>query len=180
MPKRLAESDPAKPVSDAIGSGPFVFVKEEWVPGTKIVYRNSTDTCRGKSPRAPSRAARSPRSTASNGTSCAIPLRRSMACARRGSTSGAAAARRRNQRQSVKGLVVKKLNPLGDHGVFIINHLQPPFDKPQARQALLRMIKQTDYLSAIATDPEYYQACKSFLACNTPYQTMRAAKSSRQ
>jgi len=67
---------------------------------------------------------------------------------------GAAAARRRNQRQVRQRLVVKKLNPLGDHGVFIINHLQPPFDKPQARQALLRMIKQTDYLSAIATDPE--------------------------
>jgi len=27
------------PVSDPIGSGPFVFVKEEWVPGTKVVYR---------------------------------------------------------------------------------------------------------------------------------------------
>ena len=37
MPKRLADSDPNKAVTDATGSGPFVFVKEEWVPGTKVV-----------------------------------------------------------------------------------------------------------------------------------------------
>src|SRR5262249_50697106 len=65
---------------------------------------------------------------------------------------------------------VKNVNPLGDHGVFIINHLQPPFNKQPARQALLRMISQADYLKAIATDPEFYRPCKSFVACGTPYE----------
>jgi peptide/nickel transport system substrate-binding protein len=39
MPKALADTDPAKPVAEPVGSGPFVFVKEEWVPGTKVVYK---------------------------------------------------------------------------------------------------------------------------------------------
>jgi peptide/nickel transport system substrate-binding protein len=172
MPKRLAESDPAKPVSDPVGSGPFVFVKEEWVPGTKIVYRKFDRYVPRKDPpsafaggkiakvdRVEWHVVRDP-FTALNGVRSGEfdfweqpPLDLAI------------------NAKTIKGLVVKKVNPLGDHGVFIINHLQPPFDKPQARQALLRMIKQTDYLKAIATDPEYYLPCKSFLACNTPYQT---------
>ena len=38
MPKRLAETDPFEQVPDSIGSGPYVFVKDEWVPGSKVVY----------------------------------------------------------------------------------------------------------------------------------------------
>src|SRR3982751_2842939 len=38
MPKRVAETDPTKQIDDFIGSGPFVFVKDEWKPGDKTVY----------------------------------------------------------------------------------------------------------------------------------------------
>ena len=38
MPKRVAETDPNKQISDFTGSGPFVFVKDEWKPGDKTVY----------------------------------------------------------------------------------------------------------------------------------------------
>src|ERR1044072_5214377 len=38
MPKRIAETDPFKQIEDATGSGPFIFVKEEWKPGEKTVY----------------------------------------------------------------------------------------------------------------------------------------------
>src|SRR5215211_904799 len=43
MPKRLAETDPFKQVPEIIGSGPFKFVKEEWVPGSKVVYAKNAD-----------------------------------------------------------------------------------------------------------------------------------------
>jgi peptide/nickel transport system substrate-binding protein len=33
MPKRVAETDPFKQIDDYVGSGPFVFKKEEWKPG---------------------------------------------------------------------------------------------------------------------------------------------------
>jgi peptide/nickel transport system substrate-binding protein len=38
MPKRVADGDPNTQLSDTVGSGPFVFKKDEWKPGDKAVY----------------------------------------------------------------------------------------------------------------------------------------------
>ena len=38
MPKRVAETDPNTQITDATGSGPFIFKKDEWKPGEKAVY----------------------------------------------------------------------------------------------------------------------------------------------
>ncbi len=38
MPKRIADTDPNTQISDAIGSGPFIFKKDEWKAGEKAVY----------------------------------------------------------------------------------------------------------------------------------------------
>ena len=37
MPKAIAETDPFKQIESAVGSGPFIFRKEQWVPGSKVV-----------------------------------------------------------------------------------------------------------------------------------------------
>ena len=39
MPKRVAETPPNEQIKDFTGSGPFVFAKDEWKPGSKIVYK---------------------------------------------------------------------------------------------------------------------------------------------
>jgi peptide/nickel transport system substrate-binding protein len=38
MPERVAKTDPFKQITDATGSGPFKFVKEDWVAGAKAVW----------------------------------------------------------------------------------------------------------------------------------------------
>ena len=43
MPERIAKTDAFQNITEAIGSGPFKFVKEEWVPGNKVVYVKNTD-----------------------------------------------------------------------------------------------------------------------------------------
>ena len=43
MPERLAKTDPYEQIAEAIGSGPFKFVKEEWEPGHKAVFVRNTD-----------------------------------------------------------------------------------------------------------------------------------------
>ena len=43
MPERIAKTDAFTAITDATGSGPFKFVKEEWVPGSKVVYVKNTD-----------------------------------------------------------------------------------------------------------------------------------------
>jgi len=43
MPERIALTDPFTQITDPVGSGPFKFVKEEWVPGSKVVYVRNLD-----------------------------------------------------------------------------------------------------------------------------------------
>ena len=43
MPERIAKTDAFTAITDATGSGPFKFVKEQWVPGNKVVYVKNTD-----------------------------------------------------------------------------------------------------------------------------------------
>src|SRR3546814_10424756 len=43
MPKRLAETDAYTQVPEIIGSGPFKFEKDQWVPGSKVVYTKFAD-----------------------------------------------------------------------------------------------------------------------------------------
>lgn len=38
MPARFARQDSKEPVTDPIGSGPFMFNKKKWVPGSKAVF----------------------------------------------------------------------------------------------------------------------------------------------
>src|SRR3954466_4505711 len=38
MPRRVAETDPGKQITDLTGSGPFIFKRDEWRPGEKVVY----------------------------------------------------------------------------------------------------------------------------------------------
>jgi len=38
MPKRVAETDPNKQITEFIGSGPFIFKQDEWKPGEKMVF----------------------------------------------------------------------------------------------------------------------------------------------
>ena len=38
MPKRIADTDPGKQISEFIGSGPFIFKTDEWKPGDRTVY----------------------------------------------------------------------------------------------------------------------------------------------
>ena len=43
MPERIAKTDPNQQITDATGSGPFIFEKDEWVPGNKVVYVKNPD-----------------------------------------------------------------------------------------------------------------------------------------
>src|SRR6266478_2878959 len=43
MPERLAKTDAYQQIPEAIGSGPYKFVRDEWVPGSKAVFVKNTD-----------------------------------------------------------------------------------------------------------------------------------------
>jgi peptide/nickel transport system substrate-binding protein len=52
MPTRLAEIDPMKQIPEAIGSGPFKFMADERIPGSRVVFsRNATYVPRQRHPK---------------------------------------------------------------------------------------------------------------------------------
>jgi peptide/nickel transport system substrate-binding protein len=90
MPERLAKTDAFQQIPEAIGSGPFKFVKEEWEPGHKAVFVKTPTTCRAKRRRALRPVAKSRRSTASSGSIFPTPRppqRRSTQAKRIGTSS---------------------------------------------------------------------------------------------
>jgi peptide/nickel transport system substrate-binding protein len=43
LPARVAATPPDEQIKETIGSGPFIFVKEEWQPGHRVVYVRNPD-----------------------------------------------------------------------------------------------------------------------------------------
>jgi peptide/nickel transport system substrate-binding protein len=172
MPKRLAETDPFTQIPEVIGSGPFMFQADEWVPGSKVVYvRNPDYVPRDEPPSAAAggKIAKVDRvewhyipdpSTAMNALINGevdyyenpppdlVPLLR-----------------------NAPGVVVEVLDPLGNQGMLRLNHLHPPFDNQKIRQAVLKTIDQEQYMRAAIGNPEFYRECLSYYACGSPLES---------
>jgi peptide/nickel transport system substrate-binding protein len=169
MPERLAQTDAFTQITEAVGSGPFKFVKDEWVPGNKVVYVKNTDYVPRKEK--PSWAAGGKVAKVDRVEWVYIP-----------DAATAAAAIQAGEvdwwqqlpsdlvpvLQKNKDVVVANVDPLGSIGVMRFNHLQPPFNNPKMRQAVLWVIDQKEFMTAVAADPKNWKTCFSYYACDTP------------
>jgi peptide/nickel transport system substrate-binding protein len=177
MPKRHAETDPFKQIPEVIGSGPFKFVKEEWVPGSKVVYVKNPDY----KPRseAPDSAAGGKLVKVDRVEWLYIPDPQT---AMNALINGEVDYYENPPVDFVPvlskaaGVKVEVLDPLGNQGMVRMNHLHPPFNNLKARQAVLKLINQEDYMRAAIGDPKYYKPCHSLFACGTPLATEAGAE----
>ncbi len=172
MPERLANTDPNTQITEVIGSGPFRFVKAEWVPGSKVVYEKFADYVPRKEP--PSQAAGGKVVKVDRVEMDYLP-----------DASVAANALVKGEvdllaslsadlvpfLQSSPEVTVTPNDPLGYQLFMIVNHTQPPFDKPEARQALMWATKQSDFLASIDGDPKHWQECPAVFGCGTPNES---------
>jgi peptide/nickel transport system substrate-binding protein len=169
MPKRFAETDPFKQIAEPIGSGPFKFVKEEWVPGSKVVYVKNADYVPRKEP--PSAAAGGKVVKIDRVEWLYIPDPQT---AMNALINGEVDYYENPPVDFVPvlakapGVKIETLDKLGTQGMLRMNHLHPPFDKLKVRQAVLKLINQQDYMRAAIGDPHYYKECFSYYACGTP------------
>ena len=68
-----------------------------------------------------------------------------------------------------RDITVRKFDPFGVVGVVVFNHLQPPFDNPKLRRALLPALDQNAYLSAvIGNQPDFKRAGVGVFTPETP------------
>ena len=72
--------------------------------------------------------------------------------------------------ESDPNIKVEVLNKTGNYGIMRLNFLHPPFDKPEARQAMLYLIDQEEFMKATFGNPKYYKKCPSNFACGTPME----------
>jgi peptide/nickel transport system substrate-binding protein len=176
MPERIAKTDAFKNIDDPTGSGPFRFVRAEWVPGNKVVYVKNTDYVPRKEPP----------SWASGGKVVKVDRVEWIYIPDSATAAAALNAGEADWWEQLppdlipllernKQITVKNIDPLGSMGLMRFNFLHPPFNNPKMRQALLYAVNQQDYVIGIAGNPKNGHPCYSYFTCGTPLASEVAA-----
>ena len=164
--------DPFTVISETIGSGPFKFIKGEYVPGAKVAYEKNRDYV--------------PRSEPASGFSGGkVAKLDRIEFVMIPDTSTAYAALRSGEVDFLDApsldlistvekdpnIVVGEVWPIDTYGVIRPNHLHPPFNNVKARMALAYMVNQADYMTAAYGDRKWWGECFAFWVCGTPNGT---------
>ena len=170
MPERIAATDPYRAITEAVGSGPYRFLPDEYVSGARCAYAKFD----GYRPRpepidwgAGGKVAHYPRI---EWTVMPDPATASAAL-RNGEVDwweqpladllpGLAKA----------GIKLQVDQPGGRHAFARVNHLHPPFNDRKARQAFMMAVNQEDHMQASqGDDPSLWAVCRSPYPNGTPY-----------
>ncbi|MER8615132.1 ABC transporter substrate-binding protein [Mesorhizobium sp. M1216] len=71
--------------------------------------------------------------------------------------------------ESDPNLALQVMDKGGQAMLARMNCLHKPFDNVKARQAILHLVNQEEYLSVLAPDPKYGRTITSIFGTNTPY-----------
>jgi peptide/nickel transport system substrate-binding protein len=177
MPERVAKTDPMTQIKEHIGSGPFRFLRDEWVPGARAAWAKFEDYV----PR------QEPVSGIAGGRVAKVD-RLEWAIISDPATASAAMMRGEHDYwdqvlfdliptlQRSGNLVVQSRVAGGTYGMLRFNQLHPPFNNPELRLAVASAVDQSDYMRAVAgDDPENWATCLSFFACGKPYASDEGA-----
>ncbi|MGE0315307.1 MAG: ABC transporter substrate-binding protein [Lautropia sp.] len=170
MPERLAKTDPSKPVTEMIGSGPYRFLKDEYVSGDRVAYAKFD--------------AYKPRSEKPDWTSGGkvahfdrlewhvIP-----------DQATAAAALQAGEVDWVESVIpdllpllrankdveVMRRDPLGLMAVMRFNHQTAPFNNVKLRQAVLAAVEQEPYMLSVTDgEKDSWRQCLAMFPCGMP------------
>lgn len=172
MPARVAAGDPFKPIQDTTGSGPFVFVRDAWVPGSRAVYRRNA-----------AYVARSEPASGTAGGKRALVDQVEILSISNPQTAALALLKGEVDyletpgvdflpMLTARGIHTLRTNVLGAPGMIRMNQLYPPFNDERARQALLYLVDQEEFLQAMFPDPALILVCHAFFVCGSPQETM--------
>jgi peptide/nickel transport system substrate-binding protein len=174
MPKRVAETDPAKQIEDATGSGPFIFRKDEWKPGSRAVYVKNPKYKPRPEPVSGFAGGKTPKVDrvewhwiADAQTQINALLSGEIDMIEAPPHDLLPLLTKSND------VALKVLAPMGRQYAFRFNVLHKPFDNPKIRQAVFHAFNQKEFLDATVGNPDYYQPCKSIYPCGSPLETAK-------
>ncbi|MDR8730114.1 ABC transporter substrate-binding protein [Burkholderia pseudomultivorans] len=169
MPARLAATPPSTQVTEMVGSGPFRFMAKERVPGSLAVYQKFD----GYVPR-------EGQSSFSSGPKIAYLDRVEWHTIPDPATAAAAIQSGEMDwweeptpdllpvMKSNSNVILNVYDKGGWMTMLRMNHLNPPFDNPAIRRAVLSGIVQTDYmLAAMGEDRNRWRAPVGFFLPNS-------------
>jgi peptide/nickel transport system substrate-binding protein len=155
MPERVAKTDPNQQITDTTGSGPFIFKKDEWVPGSKVVYLKNPYYVPRKEPAdglAGGKVVKVDRVEwvyiPDQNTALAAFNNGEMDIYELPQADFLASLEKNPNVRLAK-------DSLGCQGWLRPNSLWPPFNNPKARQALLYVVNQEEYLTAAGFPAKY-------------------------
>ncbi len=171
MPERVAATDPSRPITEAVGSGPWRFQTAQWVPGQNAIYeRFARYKPREEAP-----------SWAAGGKVAKIDRIEWLALTEPSAAVGALLqgevdwyeqppvdllpVLRRDRAIAIENV------PLGLILLMRFNQMQPPFNNPGIRRAVMMAVNQVDYMQAVVGSPDYYRECKTFFTPGSPMST---------
>ena len=170
MPKRVADTDPNKQINDTTGSGPFIFKRDAWKPGDRVVYVKNTKY--KPRPEPASGHAGGKIANLDRVEWLSISDAQQMVNAL---TSGEIDYLERPSHDLLPlitndpNVKVLDVDRYGAQYAFRLNHLVKPFDNPKIREALWYAFNQKDFLDATIGNPKYFKTCLSFFPCGTRY-----------
>lgn len=175
MPARLANTSPSTAITEVVGSGPYLFVREEWRPGDRVVFR--------RNPRY------RPRSEPADGLAGGKVVH----IERVEFVSIPDSSTRVNALQAGEVDLLERVPPdfldvlrrdrrvtvtqargggLELWGGMALNHLQPPFNDIRIRQAVQLALRQPEIVAALGyPDNMVHQQCLTLFLCGGPYAT---------
>jgi len=176
MPERLAKMPTTAPLPEVMGSGPFTFKRDEWVPGNKAVFvRNPHYVPRSE---APSALAGSKKPAFDRVEWLYLP-----------DANSAIAALKNGEVDLVEQVPPDYIAPLRSdpniklgaagawQGFLVMNHLYPPFNNPKVRQALLKAVSQERFMAGMGYPLDMRVTyCPTFFICGGPNDTAAGAE----
>jgi peptide/nickel transport system substrate-binding protein len=175
MRKKEADTDPGQQVRETIGSGPFLYNRDETRPGNRHVYdRNPNYVPRSEPPSAMSggKVVKLDRVTFEN----IADEQTALSALQNGEIDFYEVPPQDliDDLKKDKNLTVQILNKTGHVAIMRLNHLYPPFNNVDARRAMLHLVKQSDVMGAIFGQQKTWQECGAFFGCGTPMENDEA------
>jgi peptide/nickel transport system substrate-binding protein len=174
MPKRVAETDPGKQITDMTGSGPFIFKQDEWRPGEKVVYVKNPEYKPRPEPASGLAGGKVVKVDRVEWTWIADAQTQVNAL-----LNGEVDIIEQPPHDLLPLLAADKnvelfiWNPPGRQYAFRFNTLSKPFDNPKVRQAVAYALNQRDMLQSVIGDPEWFRECKSLFPCGSPLESTK-------
>ncbi len=171
LPARLAKMPADRPLTEVVGSGPFLFKRDEWMPGNKVVFVRNPDY--------------KPRSEPASGLAGSkAPHVDRVEWVILPDSNSAVAALKNQEVDMIEQTPADYIEPLRkesgiaigvmgrNQAYMVLNQAFPPFDNAKIRQAAAHAIDQAKFVSAMGYPPDLrLDHCDTFFICGGPNET---------